>query len=331
MENKRKIWSEEEIIYLKKNYSNMFNSDLSKILGRTETSIYVKANKMGLHKSISHKSKCISIRNKSVGRDLNYKTLELIGRKYKSKSEFQKNDPSAYSTARQKGILNDICLHMISKSFSIPQLILKDIITKLYNTKNVLYNDRKVLKPYEIDVFLPDYNIGFEYNGKGWHVNNDRDKLKKDLALFKKITIITINENNRNYETDIKNQLILNLKDLKINTSASEINSVLIDNPYSNVYDINDIIKITNSYNSFTEFYKNERSIYVKISKLGLIDELTKHMCCRRKKRELSEVIEKINRYQYLNELITNDFGTYSYVKKNKLHHLLINLKRLKN
>jgi hypothetical protein len=330
-ENKRKIWSEDEINYLVKNYSNMFNSELCEILNRTELSIYVKANKLGLHKSSSHKSKCISKRNKMVGRDLNYKTLSLIAKKYKTKSEFQKNDPSAYSSSRRNGILNDVCSHMISKSFSIPQLILKDIISKLYNTNNIVYNDRKTLKPYEIDVYLPDYNLGFEYNGKGWHIDNERDKLKNDLSLLKNITLITLNENNRDYETDIKNQLILKLEDLKINTSIIEINNVIIGNPYSEVYDIDDLIKIANTYNSFVDFYKNERPIYIKISKLGLIDELTKHMCCRRKKRELDEVIEKINKYQYLNELITNDFGTYSYVKKNKLSYLLNNLKRVRN
>ena len=330
-ENKRKIWLEDEINYLVKNYSNMFNSELCEILNRTELSIYVKANKLGLHKSNSHKSKCISKRNKMVGRDLNYKTLSLIAKKYKTKSEFQKNDPSAYSSSRRNGVLNDICSHMISKSFSIPQLILKDIISKLYNTNNIVYNDRRTLKPYEIDVYLPDYNLGFEYNGKGWHIDNERDKLKNNLSLLKNITLITLNENNRDYETDIKNQLILKLEDLKINTSVIEINNVIIGNPYSEVYDIDDLINIANTYNSFTDFYKNERPIYVKISKLGLIDELTKHMCCRRKKRELGEVIEKINKYQHLNELITNDFGTYSYVKKNKLSYLLNNLKRVRN
>ena len=330
-ENKRKIWSEDEINYLVKNYSNMFNSELCEILNRTELSIYVKANKLGLHKSNSHKSKCISKRNKMVGRDLNYETLSLITKKYKTKSEFQKNDPSAYSSSRRNGVLNEICSHMISKSFSIPQLILKDIISKLYNTDNIVYNDRRTLKPYEIDVYLPDYNLGFEYNGKGWHIDNERDKLKNDLSVLKNITLITLNENNRDYETDIKNQLILKLKDLKINTSVIEINNVIIGNPYSEIYDIDDLINIANTYNSFTDFYKNERPIYVKISKLGLIDELTKHMCCRRKKRELGEVIEKINKYQHLNELITNDFGTYSYVKKNKLSYLLNNLKRVRN
>jgi hypothetical protein len=330
-EKKRKSWSEDEINYLTKNYSDMFNSELCEILNRTELSIYVKANKLGLHKSNSHKSKCISKRNKMVGRDLNKETLLLIAKKYKTKSEFQKSDPSAYSSSRRKGILNKICSHMISKSFSIPQLILKDIVSKLYNTNNIIYNDRETLKPYEIDVYLPDYNLGFEYNGKGWHINNDRDKLKNELSLLNGVTLITLNENNRDYERDIKNQLILKLPDLKINTSVIKINDIIIDNPYSKVYDIDDLIKITNTYNSFTDFYKNERSIYVKISKLGLIDELTKHMCCRRKKRELNEVVEKINRYQYLNELITNDFGTYSYIKKHKLNHLLVNLRRIKN
>lgn len=329
-EKKRTYWTEEEVFFLKKNYSNMFNNEISKILNRSETSIYVKANRLGLLKSAEHKSKCISKRNKIFGRDLTEEFLKKISKKYKTRSEFQKNDPSAYSSARKKGILDKICDHMITKSFSIPQLILKDIISKLYKTDNLIYNDRNIIKPFEIDVFLPEYKIGFEYNGKGWHINNQRDLLKKKMSLTKGILLIHINENNRNYEQDIKEQLISNIDKLKIQTSIDEINSIVIDNPYSNIYDINDLIQITNSYNSFTEFYKKERSVYVKILKLGLIDKLTNHMCCRRKKREIGEIIEKIKSYEYLKDLISNDYGTYLYVKKNKLNHLLKDLKRIR-
>lgn len=330
MEEKRKIWTESEINYLKNNYSDKFNFELSKVLNRTEMSIYVKANKLGLKKTISHKSKCISKRNKMVGRDLTIELLHNIGKKYKTRSEFQKNDPSAYSSARLKNILDSVCSHMITKSFSIPQLILKDIVSKIYKTDNVLYNDRKVLKPYEIDVFLPDYGIGFEYNGKGWHNENKNDTIKNKMSLDKNITIITINENNRDYEEDIKTQLINNLKRLNINISVDDIKNVVISNPYHEVYNLDDLIKITKKYDSFKIFHKMEYPIYLKITKLGLIDELTKHMCCRRKKREMNEVIEKINKYHYLNDLISQDKGTYSYVKKNKLDYLLINLKRKK-
>jgi len=330
MKEKRKEWTENEINYLINNYSDMFNSELSKELNRTELSIYVKANKLGLKKSIQHKSKCITKRNKMVGRDLNLEILTKIAKQFNSKSEFQKYDPSAYSSAKRLKILDKICSHMITKSFSIPQIILKDILIKLYKTNNILYNDRKTLKPYEIDVFLPDFNLGFEYNGKGWHNQNINDEHKLKLATEKNINIITIHENNRNYETDIKNQLIENLKNLKLSTNTDEINSIIIDNPYRQIYNIDDLYEIAKKYDSFKTFYVSEYPIYLKIIKLGMIEEFTKHMCCRRKKREMSEVIEIINKYQYLNELIKNDKGTYLYVKKNKLDFLLQNLKRLK-
>jgi len=330
-DNKRKIWSNYEIEFLKKNYSNMFNSELIKTLNRTEKSIHIKANRLGLKKTIEHKSKCIAKRNKMVGRNLTEEYLTDISKKYKTRSEFQKKDPSVYSSSRRKGLLDKICSHMVSKSFSIPQLILKDIIEKLYKMDNIIYNDRKTLKPYELDIFVPDLKIGFEYNGKGWYTDNVRDVLKKNISIEKNISLIIINETTRNYEQDIKNQLISNINDLKINLTVDDINDIVIDDVYSKVYDINDLKKIAESYTSFKEFYNNEKTVYIKLRKLKLVDEYTKHMCCRKKKREIDEIIEKINRYDYLIDLIKNDFNTYSYVKKKKLNHLLKNLKRIKN
>jgi len=329
-DNKRKLWSDEEINYLTNNYSDMFNYELTKILNRSETSIYVKANKLGLSKSFEHKTKCIVKRNKMVGRNLTKDMILSIAKKFKTKSEFQLKDPSAYSSAIRMGILNEACSHMISKSFSVPQIILKDIISKLYKTNNIIYNDRKTLNPYEIDVYLPEHNMGFEYNGKLWHEKNKNDELKVKLCNEKKIKLIIITEKNRNYEFDIKNQLIDNINLLSIDVKKEDIHNIVIDNPYHSVFDLEDLKKITKSYKSFKEFYKKEYSIYLKISKMGMIDELTKHMCCRRKKRELSEVIERINMYENLSDLINNDKGTYLYVKKNKLNHLLSHLKRLK-
>ena len=57
-------------------------------------------------------------------------------------------------------------------------------------------------------------------------------------------------------------------------------------------------------------------------------DEYTKNMCCRRKKRNESEVIEIINKYTYLGDLIKSDPSTYQFVMKNKLYHLIKHLKR---
>jgi hypothetical protein len=324
-------WSEKEIEYLVENFSNKYNCEISKYLGRTELSITNKANKLGLKKSKTHISKHISHRNKIMGRDLNFELLSQIAKKFKTKSEFQKSDPSAYSTARRLGILNKICCHMIIKNFSIPQIILNEIIEKVI-TKNVIFNDRKTLKPYEIDIFLPEYNLGFEYNGKGWHINNTNDDKKQILAEKMKINLIIIKENSRSYEVDIKNQLVDNLNIInKICNKKISKNDILdcdVTNPYQKIYDLEDLKLKTKKYKSFKEFYQKESGIYQKISKLGLIDDLTSHMCCRRKKRNINEIIDKISKHIYLIDLIKKDYGTYLFIKKNKLEYLLDGLKR---
>lgn len=184
------------------------------------------------------------------------------------------------------------------------------------------------MKPYEVDIYLPKYKIGFEYNGKGWHKNNLNDGKKIKLSYEKGIDIIIIAENHREYENDIKKQLVENIGRLGIDINPNKILSIEVKNPYDLVYDKNKIKEICDSYSSFQDFYKNEQSIYNKIRKLNLLDEYTSHMCCRRKKREINEIINKVNKYIYLIDLIKKDYGTYSYVKKNKLNHLLQNLKR---
>jgi DNA-directed RNA polymerase subunit N (RpoN/RPB10) len=321
-------WTQDEIKYLLENYHNTFNRELSEKLKRSESSIYVKANKLGLHKSESHKSKCISKRNKMVGRDLTYETLLSIAKKYKTRGEFQKNDPSAYSASRRLKIIDEICSHMVSKSFSIPQIILKNLLIKLYKTDNILFNDRQTIKPYEIDVYLPDYKIGFEYNGKKWHSDNPRDSIKVGICEKNGIRLIVISERSRDYINDIKKQLIENIGNLVIDITPEMILSMEVEDPYKDVYIIDDLHKIAKSYDNFKIFYKNEQSVYKKISKLKLLDEYTSHMCCRRMKRELTEVTDKISKFRTLNDLIKQDYGTYLFIMKNKLNYLLEHLKK---
>jgi len=328
---KRKQWTEYEIRYLSEHFYNMFNKDLSLKLNKSVISIQNKANKLGLSKSSEHISKCIGIRNKMVGRDLTDDFLRDEALKYKSLSELQKKDSSVYSSIRKKGLIKEFCSHMISKNFSIPQIILKNIIKSLI-TNNINYNDRNIIKPYEIDVYLPDFKIGFEYNGKGWHNNNINDVKKQKISKQKNINLIVIEERNRNYVDDIKTQLkekIMEVNKLcNLQITEREIDSVIVGDYYSEIYSKEDLKKISDKYFSFKDFYNNEKLAYVKISKLGLIDEYTSHMCCRRKKRNLIEVDQIINKYVYLLDLITYDSSTYQFILKNKLNHLISHLKR---
>jgi hypothetical protein len=61
----------------------------------------------------------------------------------------------------------------------------------------VLSNDRTVISPCEIDIYLPDLKIGFEYNGTLWHSSlykedSNYHKMKTELALSKDIKLYHI-------------------------------------------------------------------------------------------------------------------------------------------
>ena len=51
--------------------------------------------------------------------------------------------------------------------FSSAELKLYNFLLS-YNIK-VIQSDRKMINPYELDLYLPDYNIAIEYNGLYWH------------------------------------------------------------------------------------------------------------------------------------------------------------------
>lgn len=326
-------WSEELTNKLIELYADTPNYELIKIFNTTEKTITSKAYKLGLRKSKKCKSFLIGKRNKMVGRDLNYENVKEIALKYKTRSEFQRNDSPAYRVARINGWLNDFCSHMTVIAFSIPQLILKNIMDKLLNMES-LYESRKIIKPYEIDVYYPELKLGFEYQGKLWHTkeyNNNRDLIKNELAKNLGITLIHIIENNRKYEQDIKNQIIdmLNIinKFTKVEIKKEDVLNCVIDNPYLKLYNKDELIEIAKSYISFKEFIKSEKKVYTKLSRLGLLDEATKHMSDKRFRRNEAEVKEKIKKYTTLGDLIKNDFGTYVFIKKNKLEKLISHLK----
>lgn len=50
-----------------------------------------------------------------------------------------------------------------------PQIIVENMICSINPDIIVARNDRTILKPFEIDVFIPDYKVGIELNGAYWH------------------------------------------------------------------------------------------------------------------------------------------------------------------
>ena len=112
---------------------------------------------------------------------------------------------------------NSGCPECINYS-SIAEKKLLAFIKSVYSG-NVLNNRRDVIKKFEIDIFLPDLKLAFEFNGIYWHsinnsfrnVKNDYHLIKTKLCEEKGINLIHVFEDDWNNKVDIVKSNILKL------------------------------------------------------------------------------------------------------------------------
>jgi hypothetical protein len=90
-----------------------------------------------------------------------------------------------------------------------------EFIESIYSGK-LRINDRETIAPYEIDIYIPDFNLGIEIDGLYWHSsavkkNAKNINQKKYEAFFKKdIKPFVIFEDEWNYNRDLVKNMIKN-------------------------------------------------------------------------------------------------------------------------
>jgi|LakMenEpi03Aug12_release.lakeMendotaPanAssembly.Ray.scaffolds.fasta_scaffold448789_2 hypothetical protein len=83
-------------------------------------------------------------------------------------------------------------------------------------------------------------------------------------------------------------------------------------------------------YSDFSEFSKMEPKILRKITKMKILKEFTSHMKRKRKSWTEDEIKEEISKFEFLGDLIKNNFKVYLYCIRNR-KDLLNPLKSKKN
>lgn len=115
-----------------------------------------------------------------------------------------------------------VCFPINHNSISQQETILLDFINKNHNG-DVIINTKNVIYPKELDIYLPDLKLAFEFNGVYWHnelnKSNKYHKEKSDLCEEKGIQLIHIWEDDWLYKTDIIKSMILN----KLNKNTNRI------------------------------------------------------------------------------------------------------------
>jgi hypothetical protein len=315
---KQTEWNMDEENFILENYRHLSNSDISMKLGKTKKSVIRKLDRMGIKRS---KSEIDFLRSKKVkenGRDLSYDFIMGEALKYKTRSEFSYIDNGAYNKAREFGILDDLKHLKIGGTFSIPQLILMNILEHFLDSE-CSFNDREVIKPLEIDCYFPRWRIGWEYNGKRFHTD-ERDDIKKSICLNLDIHLFIIDENSdnyRNYSENIKDQLIKQIGDIK-NITGIEIdkNSILEYEPILNFLFMLKPQEIEKCQNmKLSEIKKIDMDLYKKIKKYNLVGSLDLNIINdTRKLKKFKNIDDHINylisikhKYKSFSELAKNE------------------------
>ena len=113
----------------------------------------------------------------------------------------------------------DICLHCNKLNNNISQGH-RDII-KIFNSNNleIETNNRKIINPYELDIYCPKFNLAIEFNGLFYHSTKDKYSIGKDknyhidkkkMCLEKNIDLIHVWEDDWELKKDLVKSIINN-------------------------------------------------------------------------------------------------------------------------
>ena len=180
------------------------------------------------------------------------------------------------------------------------------------NTKNtILFGDRKIIHPLELDIYIPELKIAFEFNGLWWHnelyKDNNYHLNKTELCDSKGIQLINIWEDDWIYKQDIVKSIILN----KLNNTTIKI--------FARKCEIKEIID-----NKVTRYFLNNNHIQGFVGskiKIGLYynNELVSLMTFGKRRIAMGKKLTNDNDYELLrfcNKLNTNVVGGASRLFK---------------
>jgi hypothetical protein len=162
--------------------------------------------------------------------------------------------------------IKNICTNCtpISEQSSFKEKEIKDFIKNDLKIENIIENDREILNGKEIDIYVPDYKLGIEFNGLYWHSekfnNNNYHIEKTELAKSKNIQLIHIFEDEWIYKPDIVKSIIkskLGLNNKSIYARKCEIKEIS-SKESKEFLDNNHIQGNVNSSIRIGLFYENE-------------------------------------------------------------------------
>lgn len=136
--------------------------------------------------------------------------------------------------SREHDTLCDVCNPYLEKANgkSIEEQQLVEFIREIYND-TIIENDRTVLNGRELDIYLPERKLAFEFDGLYWHSDEFKDAkyhlAKTEKCLEKDIQLIHIFEDEWHYKQEIVKSRIRNLIGLSTKIFARKCTVKTVD------------------------------------------------------------------------------------------------------
>jgi hypothetical protein len=262
---------------------NPLKSD--KIREKIKNTIYEKygvyhalQNEQIKNKSINKQLLTISNKIKEYYNEYNILEIDNTNKKYKmmcDKKHIFDIDYSLLNSRRKTNTIICTICNPIDKSISGLEIELINFIKENYND-NIIFNDRHLGK--ELDIYIPDLKLAFEFNGLYWHseinkpINYHLDKTK--LCEKNKIQLIHIWEDDWIYKKDIIKSMVINKlgkTSNKIYARKCEIKEIDDNKLVRNFLDDNHIQGFAGSNIKIGLFYNNELVSLMTFGKKRLI------------------------------------------------------------
>jgi len=170
--------------------------------------------------------------------NLSINLVEVWSNKYKfvckdCGNEFEIMPQLFRKRCKENRIICTQCNPLYNNQISFDEKELLKFIKSIYSGE-ILINDKSIISPYELDIYLPDLKLAFEYNGLYWHSELYKDMnyhLNKTVACEKNhIHLIHIYEDDWIMKNEIVRSRIKNLfhcSDQTIYARKCEVQTVL--------------------------------------------------------------------------------------------------------
>lgn len=200
--------------------------------------------------------------------------------------------------------------HSISSNTSKKELL--QFIKSVYSGK-IIENTRKVISPKELDIYLPEKQLAFEFNGTYWHsehvgLSKNYHQEKTKACHKAKIRLIHIFEHEWLFNRDKIKSLIrsaLGIYSIRLYARKCQIKPIGAD-MYRQFLLANHLQCAVNSSIRYGLFYQDELVSVIGFGKSRFKkDEIELHRYCVKANYQIVGGFSKLIKYVYVNEHIT--------------------------